>query len=74
MGKKLFIDGNVGGMYIGNDTLPNEAVLDPAPYIKDLNFHTSMNYLQIKATLSASNVSFASLAREYRTWNDSGKC
>lgn len=74
MAKRLFVDGNIGSMFIGDSTLPNSAASDPTPYIDKLNFHSGLNYVEVLGTVTAYNVAFSAVNRTVVTWGSGGKC
>jgi len=71
--KKLYVDGNVGAMFIGTTQVPVSAVSDPTPHLSSLYFHSALDYVQFKQTISATNVTFPARNRESISWSTGGK-
>jgi len=74
MGKTLHVDGPTGVIAIFEEGTDLALLTDPMSYRSDLNFHTSLPYLQFKETIVVT-VSFVAVASDTVTWDDSsGGC
>lgn len=72
MAKTFYVDGTAGVVAIGNSTTITSAIANPSNYLTDLNFHSSLNYLQVKSKIVLTSASFAGFAQEYIYWDDGG--
>lgn len=77
--KTLIVDGSAGVMLIGNYGINEAAVTQPENYLANLNFHSALEYLQIKESLTKTTAIFPAVTREYYYWEvptsgGGGKC
>lgn len=72
--KTFHLDGNAGVLMIGNYGINLDAVNNPNNYLAQLNFHSNLNYLQIKGYIAQSYVYFPGLTRDVVYWDDGSKC
>lgn len=75
--KTFYADGNSGvlaiGTYSANDAIIKAAIANPTSYYSNLNFHSGLNYLQIKEKITYTpGITFAGLTRELKEWDDGG--
>jgi hypothetical protein len=59
---------------IGNYGINLDAVNNPNNYLTQLNFHSNLNYIQIKGYITKSSATFSGLVRDVVYWDDGSKC
>ncbi len=72
--KTFHLDGNAGILMIGNYGINLDAVNNPNNYLTQLNFHSGLEYIQIKGYVSKTSASFPALTRDVVYWDDGSKC
>jgi hypothetical protein len=72
MPKTFLASGTTGAVAIGDSSTIDAALANPYSYLSNLNFHSSLGYLQLRTKLTVGYVYFDGFAQEYIYWSDGG--
>ena len=71
--KTLYISGTEGAVVIGDYGTNPAAISNPYPYVNNLNFHSSLPYIQIRSKIIVNTaITFPALPRGTISWEDPG--
>lgn len=70
--KTMKASGSLGVLMISDYGLTDNALSDPYPYLANLNFHSGLPYMQIRALVSSNNNYYPQINQYIQYWNDAG--
>jgi hypothetical protein len=70
--KTFKASGSIGVLMISDFGLTDNALSNPAPYLANLNFHSGLQYMQIRATVSSTNNYYPQIDQYIQVWSDGG--